>query len=75
MAAGNARASCERELDILSQLSHPSIVKVNGVVFGTVGPHPVTFIELPLYSGGNLQEWLTASPREVWQKHEVMRQV
>jgi serine/threonine protein kinase len=82
IANGDARhLRFEKELSILSRISHPLIVRIEAVFYD--GIH--FFIHMPYYEHGTLADWLYGPrahddrPREVvrppWQIQHVLQQV
>eukprot|EP01119_Soliformovum_irregulare_P018114 TRINITY_DN5497_c2_g1_i2.p1 TRINITY_DN5497_c2_g1~~TRINITY_DN5497_c2_g1_i2.p1 ORF type:complete len:1176 (-),score=464.57 TRINITY_DN5497_c2_g1_i2:108-3635(-) len=65
-----SRKRFEREIEALSKLDHPLIMKVEGVFY----KGDSAYMQMPFYEDGNLAEYLAKSPRE-WQIQHMLQQI
>ena len=62
-----------KEALMLKKLSHPNVIKLEGVIFETSS---VAYIQLSYYAGGDMRLWLERSPQPTpVQKQAVLHQV
>ena len=62
-------------MKLLRKLAHPHIAKVDHLFFSDDDGSYAAYLQLPLYQGGDLMQYVIANRPELWRRKALLKQL